>query len=102
VQPPTAKSTELLSGTLKLEPRGVFIVNVPYNTGTLTPGSFVFYAQPPAVSRTQYFISPSNTTLGFKLSGLALTGVALSGGLDVTLGVAFEAREHRRAEMGAP
>jgi hypothetical protein len=85
VQPPTARSSELLSGTLKLEPRGVFIVNVPYNTGTLTPGSFVFYALPPGVSRSQYFISPSNTTLGFKLSGLTLIGAELSGGLDVTL-----------------
>src|SRR5262245_38785114 len=56
--PAQPATDDRLTGHLSLEPRGVFIINVPYNTGTLTPGSFVFYAFPPAVSRSQFFISP--------------------------------------------
>jgi hypothetical protein len=74
-----------LGGKLELTPRGVFIVNLGRNGGTLVPGSFAFYAVPPAVSRGQFFISPSNTVLGFGLEGLTLLGLQLSGRLDVTL-----------------
>jgi hypothetical protein len=75
----------VLKGTLKLKPRGVFIVNTGFNSGTLVPGSFAFYAVPPALSETQFFISPANSVLGFTLSGLSVRDTQLSGGLDVTL-----------------
>jgi hypothetical protein len=74
-----------LVGGLELKPRGFFIVNASRNGGTLNPGSFVFYALPPAVSRSQFFVSPANTVLGFGLSGLSIGDLQLSGGLDVTL-----------------
>jgi hypothetical protein len=72
-------------GKLVLEPRGIFIVNSGYNSGTLTPSAYALYALPPAVSRSQFFVSPAETVLGFKLSGLSYRGAAVSGGLDVTL-----------------
>ena len=62
-----------------------FIVNSAWNSGTMTPGSFVFYALPRAVSRSQFYISPANTVLGFALKGITVKGAELSGGLDVTL-----------------
>ena len=51
----------------------------------MTPGSFVFYALPRAISRSQFYISPANTVLGFALNGITIKGAELSGGLDVTL-----------------
>jgi hypothetical protein len=74
-----------LAGSLVLVPRGIFIVNSAWNSGTMTPGSFVFYALPRAVSRSQFYISPANTVLGFALKGITVKGADLSGGLDVTL-----------------
>jgi hypothetical protein len=82
---PAAGSAPALGGNIELTPRGIFIVNTGYNTGTLTPGSFVFYAAPPAVSRSQFYISPANTVIGFGIAGLSYRGAAISGGLDVTL-----------------
>lgn len=74
-----------LTGRLKLEPRGIFVVNAGYNGRTLVPGSFAFYAVPPSLAKSQSYISPANTTLGFKLSGLSFKGAELTGALDVTL-----------------
>jgi hypothetical protein len=75
----------MLSGTIKAELRGAFIVNLSYNSGTLFPGSFAYYALPPAVSSAQFLISPANTVVGFKLSGLSFASAAISGALDVNL-----------------
>jgi hypothetical protein len=74
-----------LHGSLELIPRGIFIINTAWNSGTLTPGSFVFYAFPTAVSKSQFYISPQNTVLGFGLKGIRVGSADLSGGLDVTL-----------------
>jgi hypothetical protein len=74
-----------LIGELRLQPRGIFVVNVAYNSGTLASGSTGFYALPPLISRPQFFVSPQNTVLGFKLSGLSLGDAAISGALDVNL-----------------
>jgi hypothetical protein len=82
---PPPPDTPWLRGELKLQPRGIFIVNTAHNGGTLTPGSFAFYALPPAVSASQFYISPANTVLGFGLSGLSAGRAELSGGLDITL-----------------
>jgi hypothetical protein len=75
----------LLTGELKLIPRGVFVVNTGYNGGSLNPGPFAFYAVQPGLSKSQFYLSPANTVLGFGLEGLSIYGAALSGRLDVTL-----------------
>ena len=49
---PAAPGPSWLAGSLVLVPRGIFIVNSAWNSGTMTPGSFVFYALPRAVSRS--------------------------------------------------
>jgi hypothetical protein len=74
-----------LLGQLHLEPRGIFVVNVSYNSGTLYPGTFALFATPPLLSRSQFFISPQNTVVGFKLAGLTLGNAAISGAMDVNL-----------------
>jgi hypothetical protein len=83
-RPPSA-APRWFSGELKLEPRGTFIVNVARNSGTMAPGPYVFYAYPTAISRSQFFISPQQTVLGFGLDGISVGRGKLSGGLDVTL-----------------
>jgi hypothetical protein len=69
--PPGAPPRPMLHGELKAQLRGAFIVNLCYNSGTLTPGSVAYYALPTNVSRSQFFVSPSNTVVGFKLAGLS-------------------------------
>jgi hypothetical protein len=83
--PPSGAPAWRLTGELHLQPRGVFVVNAAYNRGTLYPGSFVLVALPAAVSDPQFFISPQNTVLGFKLHGLSLGHAEISGALDVNL-----------------
>jgi hypothetical protein len=83
--PAAAEPPGPLTGQLHLQPRGVFVVNTAYNHGTLYPGSFVLLALPPAISQPQFFISPQNTVLGFKLTGLSLNEAQISGALDVNL-----------------
>jgi hypothetical protein len=82
---PGAPARPMLSGAIKAEFRGAFIVNLSYNSGTLFPGSVAYYALPAAVSRPQFLISPQNTVVGFKLSGLSFGSAAISGALDVNL-----------------
>lgn len=74
-----------LLGELELSPRGIFVVNFAHNSGTLYPGSFALFAYPPDISGSQFYISPQNTVLGFKLSGLSLGDAKISGALDVNL-----------------
>jgi hypothetical protein len=83
--PPGAPPRPMLHGELKAELRGAFIVNLCYNTGTLNPGSVAYYAYPTSVSSPQFFISPSNSVVGFKLSGLSFGSADISGALDVNL-----------------
>ncbi|HVU50909.1 MAG TPA: hypothetical protein VHL80_09500, partial [Polyangia bacterium] len=82
---PGAPSRPMLHGELKAELRGAFIVNLCYNTGTITPGSVAYYALPTNVSKAQFFVSPSNTVVGFKLSGLGFGSAAITGAMDVNL-----------------
>jgi hypothetical protein len=82
---PASAAPSWFSGKLELKPRGTFIVNAGWNSGTMNPVSFVFYALPVAVSKSQFYISPQNTVLGFGLDGLSVGRGALSGGLDITL-----------------
>src|SRR5690348_12202805 len=83
--PSFAAERPMLSGELEAELRGAFIVNVAYNDGTLYPGSVAYFALPQALSRPQFLISPSNTTVGFKLSGLSFGSAKITGALDVNL-----------------
>jgi hypothetical protein len=83
--PPGAPARPMLQGALKAELRGAFIVNLSYNSGTLYPGSVAYFALPPTLSNPQALISPSNTTVGFKLSGLSFGSAQISGALDVNL-----------------
>jgi hypothetical protein len=83
--PPGAPARPMLHGEIKAELRGAFIVNLCYNTGTLNPGSFVYFAYPKTVSKPQFFVSPSNTVVGFKLSGLSFGSADISGAMDVNL-----------------
>jgi hypothetical protein len=83
--PPGAPLRPMLHGEIKAELRGAFIVNLCYNTGTLNPGSFVYFAYPKSVSKPQFFVSPSNTVVGFKLSGLSFGSADISGAMDVNL-----------------
>jgi hypothetical protein len=85
VQNGTQPGPRWLHGSLELIPRGIFIINTAWNSGTMTPGSFVFYSLPSAVSKSQFYISPQNTVLGFGLKGISVGSADLSGGLDVTL-----------------
>jgi hypothetical protein len=82
---PGVPERPMLHGQIKAELRGAFIVNICYNTGTLNPGSFVYFAYPKNVSSSQFFVSPSNTVLGFKLSGLSFGSAEISGAMDVNL-----------------
>jgi hypothetical protein len=82
---PASEAPSWFSGKLEFKPRGTFIINVAWNSGTMTPGSYVFYALPTAISRSQFFISPQQTVLGFGLDGISVGRGKLSGGLDVTL-----------------
>jgi hypothetical protein len=74
-----------LIGEIKAEFRGAFIVNLCYNSGTIFPGSFAYYAAPQSVSHSQMFVSPSNTVVGFKLSGLKFGAAEITGAMDVNL-----------------
>jgi len=82
---PGERARPMLHGELKAELRGAFIVNLCYNTGTIAPGSVAYYAYPTNVSKAQFFVSPSNTVVGFKLSGLEFGSAAISGAMDVNL-----------------
>ena len=75
----------MLHGEIKAALRGAFIVNICYNSGTIAPGSVAYYAYPTNVSKAQFFVSPSNTVVGFKLSGLEFGSAAISGAMDVNL-----------------
>jgi hypothetical protein len=75
----------MLRGEIKASLRGAFIVNLCYNDGSLFPGSFAYYAIPPALSQSGFFISPSNTILGFKMEGLWFGSAEISGAMDVNL-----------------
>jgi hypothetical protein len=81
--PPPGKPA--LTGEIKLKPRGIFIVNLGQNSGTILPGSVAYFAVTPPLAREQFYLSPSNTVLGFGISGLSFRGADISGGLDVTL-----------------
>jgi hypothetical protein len=83
--PASPPAGAFMSGKLELKTRGAFIVTFSRNSGTLVPGSFVFYALPSAVSEPQFFVSPENTILGFGLSGISVGDARLTGDLDVTL-----------------
>lgn len=83
--PPGAPAKPMLGGQIKAELRGAFIVNLSYNTGTLFPGSFAYYAYPANVSHAQFFVSPANTVVGFKLSGLSFGSAQITGAMDVNL-----------------
>jgi hypothetical protein len=74
-----------LLGKLAVQFRGAFIVNMSYDSGSLFPGSFAFHALPPGLSHRQFLVSPSNTVVGFKLSGLSFGRAAISGAMDVNL-----------------
>ena len=82
---PSPANRPMLLGALKAEFRGAFIVNLAYNTGTLFPGTVAYYALPAAVSEPQFIVSPANTVVGFKLSGLRLGSADISGAMDVNL-----------------
>jgi hypothetical protein len=84
-RPPGAPPRPMLWGALKAELRGAFIVNLSYNTGTLNTGSLAYYAFPTIVSSPQFYISPQNSVVGFKLTGLSFGSAAISGALDVNL-----------------
>jgi hypothetical protein len=75
----------MLQGSLKAELRGAFIVNLAYNDGTLYPGNVAYFGLPAAVSSPQFIVSPANTVVGFKLSGLTLGRAEISGAMDVNL-----------------
>jgi hypothetical protein len=83
-QAPSGNRTRLL-GEIKAQFRGAFIVNLCYNDGTLFPGGFAYYAAPQSLSHSQFFVSPSNTVVGFKLSGLTFGSAAITGAMDVNL-----------------
>jgi hypothetical protein len=83
--PPGAPHRPMLLGEIKAQLRGAFIVNLCYNDGTLFPGSFAYYALPEKVSRAQFFVSPSNTVVGFKMSGLSFGSAEITGAMDVNL-----------------
>jgi hypothetical protein len=74
-----------LLGQIKAQFRGAFIVNLCYNGGSLFPGSFAYYAAPQVVSHDQFFVSPANTVVGFKLSGLTFGSAVITGAMDVNL-----------------
>lgn len=74
-----------LEGAIKAELRGIFIVNLWYDDGTLYPGSVAYFAMPLAVSLPQFGISPADTVVGFKLSGLSLGAAQISGAMDINL-----------------
>jgi hypothetical protein len=80
-----ATERPVLQGALKAEFRGAFIVNFAYNTGTLYPGNVAYYGLPAGVSEPQFVVSPANTVVGFKLSGLTLGRAEISGAMDVNL-----------------
>jgi hypothetical protein len=82
---PGERKRPMLHGEIKTQLRGAFIVNLCYNDGTLFPGSFAYYALPEKVSRSQFFVSPSNTVVGFKMSGLSFGDAAITGAMDVNL-----------------
>jgi hypothetical protein len=83
--PPGQRQRPMLHGELKAQLRGAFIVNLCFNDGTLFPGSFAYYGLPEKVSRPQFFVSPSNTVVGFKMSGLSFGSATITGAMDVNL-----------------
>jgi hypothetical protein len=83
--PPGERHRPMLHGEIEAQLRGAFIVNLCYNDGTLFPGSFAYYGLPEKVSREQFFVSPSNTVVGFKMSGLSFGSATITGAMDVNL-----------------
>src|SRR4051812_20510140 len=68
-----------------ITPRGALVINLGYNRGTLLPGPYGYFAVPPALSRPQFYVSPSNTVLGFYVVRPAQDGAAVSAALDLSL-----------------
>src|SRR5262245_41418335 len=86
----TANESDPLSGRFVIEPRGVLVVNTAYANHRLLPGSYVLFAVQPEIRGDQFVLSPSNTTVGFGISGVSFHHVELSGALDVTLRAATD------------
>jgi len=84
-QPPPPPGIVPLVGELKFQLRVVLIVNSGYQTATIVPGNVATFVVRPEVARSQFYLSPDNTVLGFSLTGLSVHGVDLSGGLDINL-----------------
>lgn len=82
--PALGNEAPLKSG-LTLQPRGVLVVNTTFSNATLQPGSYTYFAEPPAASESEFFISAAQSVLGFGITGLTLGPFAISGALDLSL-----------------
>jgi hypothetical protein len=82
---PAAAAAEEGGPVVTVTPRGALVVNLGYNTGTLIPGAYAFFATPPALSHNQFFLSPANTVLGFKVDRPPSGDITVTAALDLSL-----------------
>jgi hypothetical protein len=80
-----AAAAEEGAPAVTVAPRGALVVNMGINSGTLVPGSFAFFAIQPSLSRRQFFLSPANTVLGFKVTRPPSDDLEVTAALDLSL-----------------
>ncbi len=68
-----------------VKPLGIFVVNAGYNSKTLIPGSYAYYALFPQGARSQFYVSVAQSVLGLKLSDIRLKSIEISGSLALSL-----------------